>query len=110
MPLRPFPSCWDPALLEAFSEDLVYATPEGGSRQVAGVRLHGGSLLAQVRGFLQPDIVVGITVNGEKYGSGPADAEGDIGTNGSVKVRSGNNRQFENPNALFSNVTGAILR
>ena len=54
----------DPALLEAFSEDLVYATPEGGDRQVAGVRLHGGSPLHR-SGLYSRDIVVGITVNGE---------------------------------------------
>ncbi len=54
----------DPALLETFSEDLVYATPEGGARQVAGVRLHGGSPLHR-SGLYSRDIVVGITVNGE---------------------------------------------
>ena len=54
----------DPALLEAFSDDLVYVTPEGGARQVAGVRLHGGSPLHR-SGLYSRDIVVGITVNGE---------------------------------------------
>lgn len=90
----------DPALLEAFSEDLVYATPEGGDRQVAGCAAARRFPIAQVRA-LQPGHCGGDYGKRRKYGSGSADAEGDIGTNGSVKVRSGNNRQFKNPNALF---------
>lgn len=54
----------DPAILETFSDDLVYITPEGGSRQLAGVRLHGGSPLHRA-GIYSRDIVVGIAVDGE---------------------------------------------
>lgn len=54
----------DPALLEAFSDDLVYVTPEDGSRQLAGVRLHGGSPLHRA-GLYSRDVVMGIAENGE---------------------------------------------
>ena len=54
----------DPALLEAFSDDLVYVTPEGGARQVAGVRLHDGSPLHRA-GLYSRDVVMGIAENGE---------------------------------------------
>ena len=81
----------DPALLETFSDDLVYVTPEDGSRQLAGVRLHGGSPLHRA----------GLYGKRREYGSGSAAAERDTGADGPVKACSCNNRQFGNPNALF---------